>query len=698
MNSVFSLGILGDWVNSVFQSIMLWLDSVIYWFAAQCYQLFIRLSMTKLFSDSFFQDFANRIYSILGVFMLFYLAYALLNALVDPERLTKGDKSVSKLATNLIVSLVILGFLPSIFDYAYRLQNYILSSNTIGALIFGGSTIDPSAESDSAMIRYGDAISYTLLNTFVNPDNYNVRLSNDLTWDDARRQILEDGVYSGITGLANPIVYGATDLDDGKDVDVTYHVGLSTVAGIYLCYIMLSFTLDLGVRVAKLAFCQLIAPIPVIMRVVPGKKGTFDKWLKLTLTVYFEVFVRVAMMYLSIYFINALVNNESLFDDFFNGDIQGMLAFVIVILGILTFAKQAPKMIGEIFGIDSGNLKLGIGDKLKGNFLGKGISAIGAGALGFVTGGVGAGIAGLANGAGASGFMFGAANGWKNKGMQFTNQKQELYSKLTGDYKGTAGLFGTTSMGTKLNNYMTGVASNQSKKNREYEMQQFENEQIRQENIRRKQDFESKREQELEAMRTTFNARQTEYREQREQELRSLREQLHEETDAFNADKEQRKERLRREMAPENYVAGVSRPKEVIQSELDNLEKETSNQAMRDIANKISSLQSQNFADTEEGKTLVANINSIQNQQYQYMSSAEEEQFRIELQKRYDKSMDDLDNKSAHTILRENKDIRRYHAHVVNSDRLGEAKSTKAQKEAFESVLKDLGYKKEDKK
>ena len=128
MTGIFSMSLLGDWVNTIFQSIMLWLDSVVYWFAAQCYQLFMKLSMAQIFDNNFYSDFANRIYSILGVFMLFYLAYALLNALVDPDKLAKGDKSVSKLASNLVISLVILGLLPSVFEYAYRLQNYILSS------------------------------------------------------------------------------------------------------------------------------------------------------------------------------------------------------------------------------------------------------------------------------------------------------------------------------------------------------------------------------------------------------------------------------------------------------------------------------------------------------------------------------------------------------------------------------------------
>ena len=129
-NLFLTLGVfewIGDKISSGFTFIMLLIDNVVYWFASKCYQLFIKLSMTRHFEDAFFSDFANRIYAILGVFMLFYLAYALLNALVDPDKLAKGDKSVSKLAMNFVVSLVILGFLPSIFNYAYRLQNFILS-------------------------------------------------------------------------------------------------------------------------------------------------------------------------------------------------------------------------------------------------------------------------------------------------------------------------------------------------------------------------------------------------------------------------------------------------------------------------------------------------------------------------------------------------------------------------------------------
>ena len=456
---------LGDWINTIFQSIMLWLDSVIYWFAAQCYQLFMKLSVTQIFDENFFNNFATRIYSILGVFMLFYLAYALLNALVDPDKLAKGDKSVSKIAQNLVVSLVILGLLPSIFSYAYRLQNYILSSNVIGSLIFGTPTIDPTVESDDSLIRYGDAISFTVLNTFLNSDDYNVRLGNDYTWYDVKYEILHDGDYSKLPGLSDPIVNETTVLSGehaGESHSVDYKVGISSLAGIYLCYIMLSFTLDLGVRVVKLAFCQLIAPIPVVMRAVPGKNGTFDKWLKLTLSVYFEIFVRVAFMYIAVYFINGLTTSN-VFDNFFSGGIQGMLALVIIILGILTFAKQAPKMISDILGLDTGNMKLGIGDKIKGSldglnsfgFAGKAVSYAGKATIGRGIGAVTGGLGGLATGVFDknvntwAAFRQGFSGGFNKGGNQFKAQRSKTFESYYG-YGKEEGLLGGLSFGQKF--------------------------------------------------------------------------------------------------------------------------------------------------------------------------------------------------------------------------------------------------------
>ena len=181
---------------------------------------------------------------------------------------------------------------------------------------------------------------------------------------------MEEGKWKNLTLLSDAVSNGASI--DGENVVVTYRPLVSTAAGIFLIYILLSFTLDLGVRVVKFAFYELLAPIPIVLRIIPSKKGTFDKWLKQTLSVYFEVFVRVGLMYIAIYFINAITTNNTLME-MWTKSTSGKLALAIIIIGVFAFAKQAPKIISDVLGIDTGGLKLGIGDKLKaGGFFGAG--------------------------------------------------------------------------------------------------------------------------------------------------------------------------------------------------------------------------------------------------------------------------------------------------------------------------------------
>lgn len=63
---------------------------------------------------------------------------------------------------------------------------------------------------------------------------------------------------------------------------MTYNVFISTVAGVFLLYVLLNFCFDMAVRVVKLMFFQIIAPIPVICRVIPGGKlkDVFSDWMK----------------------------------------------------------------------------------------------------------------------------------------------------------------------------------------------------------------------------------------------------------------------------------------------------------------------------------------------------------------------------------------------------------------------------------
>lgn len=442
-----------SWFNNQIHRFLLWLDQSVYWFAAQCYQLFMKLSTAQIFTDDFFSSFAKRIYAILGVFMLFYLVYALLNAIVDPDKLT-NDKGAGKIAVNLIISLTLLGLLPNIFDLAYRMQNFVLSSNLLGAMILGSDVVDVSdsesvKENNESLIRFGDYASFTVLNSFLNPENVNPTLDDGYNWYGIKKEILEEGKWENLTLLSNAVSNGISI--DGENVVLTYRPIVSTAAGIFLIYILLSFTLDLGIRVVKFAFYELLAPIPIVLRIIPSKKGTFDKWLKQTLSVYFEVFVRVGLMYIAIYFINAITTNNTLME-MWTKSTSGKLALAIIIIGVFAFAKQAPKIISDVLGIDTGGLKLGIGDKLKaGGFFGAG-AMLGAGATGLVRNGIhGAGNVFNSGRLAANSFRNGEfKNGFKNVGKAVFGVGAGIGSTIAG---ATSGMYNAYGSGKKAANF-----------------------------------------------------------------------------------------------------------------------------------------------------------------------------------------------------------------------------------------------------
>ena len=172
--------------------------------------------------------------------------------------------------------------------------------------------------------------------------------------------------------------------DDGDILDFNFL--LSLIAGAVLVYVGVSFCIDMAVRLVKLVFYQLIAPIPIFMRVLPDTKfsGTFDSWLKVTLTCYAEVFVRVGTIYFAVYLCEQMIKSHFLTYDIWQyGFFMAIFAKAFILMGIIIFMRQLPKLLSEVTGIDSSNMKIGIKDKLKdagvftaGAAVGSGITAL----------------------------------------------------------------------------------------------------------------------------------------------------------------------------------------------------------------------------------------------------------------------------------------------------------------------------------
>ncbi len=370
---------IGNALASFFTGILLFLDSIVYSLISWVYQIILVLCRVDILDNTFSVDaLINRIYIIIGVVVLFLLAYSLLRSMVNPDDAVKGKKSPATIIKDVIISIVLIALIPTIFSFAMRFQTSILENNTIGKLILGTTTTigNQTVSSEDLIQRGGIEIASNVLRAFLHPNyanctpnenssdgfdcsniqvNYSAYgVSGSGSFDEFWNIMINRGSLTAITDLADNIVDGG----------VTYYYIISTIAGVCVLIVMISYCFDVALRLVKLAVFQLIAPLPILARIMPGEQGNkvFSNWLKATISTYVEVFIRLAILFFGVLIINIVVQNfTTIFNDVWTGSDAltiKLFAQLFIILGIILFIQQAPKILKDITGLDSSKFKM----------------------------------------------------------------------------------------------------------------------------------------------------------------------------------------------------------------------------------------------------------------------------------------------------------------------------------------------------
>lgn len=188
-------------------------------------------------------------------------------------------------------------------------------------------------------------------------DAYADIIDSKLTLEQAYVITAENGEFGIYTNFLDEVT--------ADDNTISYVFIISTIVGGLVLYAFVSFSIDMGVRCAKLAYYQIIAPIPLILQVLPKFKDSYNKYIKGVFSTFLEVFIRISVVYVTVYIICHITDLFSTSGVWKNlGVIEALFARVLLIVGLVIFAKQAPKLIQETFGIQSGSMSLGIGKKL----------------------------------------------------------------------------------------------------------------------------------------------------------------------------------------------------------------------------------------------------------------------------------------------------------------------------------------------
>lgn len=389
-------------VLDILRQIAIWLDSMFFWLSSAMYSIFYELSASSVLSTLNLAAASQRLYTLLGIFMLFRLAFSFIKYIVNPDDMEKGT---SKFITNLAVSLALIVSVPWIFNRAFALQNYIMESNVIGNLILGMNN-DKSSEDTFNAGTYGQSIAFLTFSAFYRPnasisglepcanllvyyddyvvpegekkvavtnsgsderDKQNNKIAacvNALNGTDSRYSLVFGDMESSTElGTMFYIASKRQDMSLLTDPDVwkakysnryviDYTAIVSTIALGFLALLFMSFSFDVAIRNVKLCFLQIIAPIPIILNIEPGDtkgdKKSLGWWTKECLKTYVDLFIRVATVYFGAFLINILFTGNSIIGS--NNSSPWFKIFMI--FGILLFVKQIPEMIGKAFGID----------------------------------------------------------------------------------------------------------------------------------------------------------------------------------------------------------------------------------------------------------------------------------------------------------------------------------------------------------
>lgn len=369
-----------DQIKEMFYWILLAIDAVFYGAINTVYNVFIMLTKIKLMDGTEANQIIQRVYILIGVVMLFLLSYSLLKSIVNPDN--KSIESSGKVIFNIIKAIVLVAFVPTLFDFAFDVQYAVLNQDTIGKLITGSAT--DSSTTNSAITEGGINMAMEILQAFIipNTDEFNQggKLKNctaaDFTECDeynVKYESTEGGehyfkeLWNNIKNNKN--IYEITSIAPElvkANSSIKHMFLLSTLAACCVLYLLVNYGISLGLRLIKLAFYELIAPLPILASILPQKKDMLNKWVSATLKTYAEVFIRIAILFLSVYLISLAGGKiSSAVISAGASGAEAALARAIIIIGMVTFLKKAPELISEATGIKTDGMSLGIKDQLK---------------------------------------------------------------------------------------------------------------------------------------------------------------------------------------------------------------------------------------------------------------------------------------------------------------------------------------------
>ena len=413
--------------TDILRLIVMKLVGVVFGFVELFYQVFMVLAKHPILDlNDLTTQLFSKISMVIAIFMIFKVSISILQNIADPSKAFDASKGIGSLFKRMVTALAIMTLLiplnftqTSTFNNSYaeniqkqgilfgtltELQNRILNQNVIEKLVLGNYDKDGTTSDSKQIVKDSKRFATTVFLQFIYvnrvsdnckqeaqkklPDVYKIKEENDSSDVDIDKEGTSYGVITGTGSIYNATckpAEGSAPIFGKKYYAFVLNGITALLAGLALAYLLLVSSVDIALRSIKLVLLRVISPIPIISYAAPGsteKTDMLQTWSQTLVKVYIDLFIRLALMMLTVVIIQSLTKNGLAFEGFGEyGPLVGVMALILGIGSVLMFVKEGPKFIADALGIKDSGFSFGSA---------KGLLGVGAAYGGLKAAGLGA--------------------------------------------------------------------------------------------------------------------------------------------------------------------------------------------------------------------------------------------------------------------------------------------------------------------
>ena len=348
------------------------IDHVLYSLLGKVYSIVIGFSSAELLNHDTIKQMSNNLYVLIGVIAFFRLAVVLVNAIIDPDKLNEKGKGISNIFFRVVGMIILLVVTPFLFQKSYELQSKIVKNNLVFKVILGDKAGNLENNPGQALKSITISSLITVDKNFATFDaksGYTPTEKCTRSCEDAVEEYNKEykkGKFN-LTKLSK-YIDGSKKIDGQEIYYYDYMMIVTGIVGIFMTWIIISFGIDIAVRMFELITLELLSPLFIATFVDPksAQSGPFKNWLSAVGNIYLSLYIRLAILALMLLLISA-IKESTIFDSF--GTSSGF-AKIFMVIGLLIFAKKAPKWISDMIGLKGNGTGLWSPKKMRENMFG----------------------------------------------------------------------------------------------------------------------------------------------------------------------------------------------------------------------------------------------------------------------------------------------------------------------------------------